>query len=178
MAETNPKAETKAETKAEEKARTEAEAKVITEAKAKAKAEADAKAKIKAEEKANAEIEAEAKLLGIEKTRTSVAGSRVKDKAAEAAKHEKKAVSRLSKAIAIKKAEAKMTPVEKRKRLLLARLNNPNNQYTREQLRQFKAELHAIKTGQWFEPYDGDDGKKVAWKVPSQPSNYDKFMAT
>lgn len=169
------KDDTKVETKAEEKARTEIEAKAIAEADAKAKAEAEAKAKVEAEAEANAELEAEAKTLGVKKTKFSVAGSRVKDKAAEAARCEKKVMSRLRKDVA--KAKAKpLTPIEARKKLLLARLNNPNNQYTREQIRQFKAELHAIETGQWFKPYPGDDGKMVAWKVPKTPTNYDKFM--
>lgn len=162
--------------KAETKARTKAEAKAIAEAAAKVKAEAEAKAKAEAEAEDAVRIEAEAKTLGIKKTRSSVAGSRVKDKVAEAAKHEKKAISRLKRGIAVKKAEAKMTVVEKRKRLLLARLNNPNNQYTREQIRQFKAELHAIETDQWFPPRTEPDGTIVAWKVPEMPTNYDKFM--
>jgi len=144
-------------------------------AKQSAKAKTEEKAKTQAE--VDAELEAEAKRLGVKKTRSSVAGARVKDKAAAQKKHDAKAMSRLRKDVA--KAKAKpLSPEEARKKLLLARLKNPNHQYTREQIRQFKAELHAIKTGQWFEPYDGDDGKKVAWKVPAQPSNYDKFMAT
>lgn len=179
----------KPETKAEEKARAEAEAKVNVEAKAKSKAEA----KAQAEAEAAAKIEAEAKTLGIKKTRTSVAGSRVKDKVAEAAKHKKKAISRLAKAIAIKKGQAKEDAeirdsaateeeaeaeikARARKKLLSARLRNSNNQYTREQIRQFKAELHAIATGRWFPPYEGDEGKKIAWKVPKKPTAYDRFM--
>lgn len=141
------------------------------------KKETKPKTKTKAETETNAALEAEAKTLGVKKTRFSVAGSRVKDKVAEHARCTKKVMSRLRKDVA--KAKAKpLSPKEARKKLLLARLNNPNHQYTKEQIRQFKAELHAIKTDQWFEPYDGDDGKKVAWKVPSRPSNYDKFMAT
>lgn len=177
---TVPKPE-KAKAEAAAKARAEAEAKAKSEAE-KAKAEAEEKAKVEAEAerlaaeaKANAELEAEAKALGIKKTRTSVAGARVKDKAVEQAKHDKKAMSRLRKDVAKAKAPP-LSPEEARKKLLLARLNNPNNQYTREQIRQFKAELHAIKTDQWFPPRTEPDGTKVAWKVPERPSNYDRFM--
>lgn len=142
--------------------------------KAESKPAVNAKDEVLTDEK----LEEEAKTLGLKKSRTSVAGSRVKDKPAEIVRCAKKANSRLRKDVARVKAEAKLTVEEKRKRLLTARLNNSNNQYTKEQIRQFKAELHAIKTGQWFAPTTDAEGKIIAWKVPKQPSNYDKFMAS
>lgn len=134
------------------------------------------KAKAETQAEADAKLKAEAKMLGVPITRSSVAGARVKDKAAAQALHDQKAMSRLRKDVA--KAKAKpLSPKEARKKLLLARLNNTQHQYTREQIRQFRAELHAIKTDQWFEPYLGGDGKMVAWKVPKKMTNYEKFMA-
>ena len=89
-------------------------------------------------------------------------------------REEQRAKNRKAKA----EREAKMTPAEKRKELLESRLNNPNSQYPIEQRRQFKAELHAIKIGVWFEPKRDADGTTRPWKVPRQPTNYDRHMAS
>lgn len=84
--------------------------------------------------------------------------------------------NRTANRLAKQQAEAKMTPKQKRKRLLLARLANPNNQYTKEQLLHYRAELKAMKLGQWFEPYIDSEGRRRCWKLPAKQTAIERFL--
>ena len=176
--------------KAKEELAKKTRAEVREEAEIKAKAQAEAEQEVKAEQEmakrqqaeadaqTNRELEERARTLGVKPSKVSVAGSRVKDKGVEAKIHHKIAMKRLDNRIKKKKDEAGLDVKEKRKRLLEARLNTPGTRCTAEQRRQYKAELHAIKTGVWFAPERDAEGKLRCWKLPKKMSNYDKFMAT
>ena len=143
---TKEEKEAAAVAKAEEKA-----AKAVAKAKAKAEAEEKAKAETKDDDLKTALIE-EAKTLGIELPRLSLAGLRVKDPkivTKEEIRQEKQFIHLLQTAIAKNKANARMKPIDKRRALLVSRFkavksrNRPST-YSDANLKAWIEELNMI----------------------------------
>ena len=116
----------------------------------------------------------EAKTLGIKPSRFGSLSSKSKDPATDRQKWQDRADQRL--ANRVKKAKKKsLSPAQARKKLLEARLANPNSQVTKEQRSQARFELDLIRQKKWLEPVLVNGQLTSRAKMPRGKTALEKF---